>query len=187
MKQVATARIEKGKVWLDNQLLATSSEVDFKSQATDWYRTLETSYPKFFKMDEVCKLAFIAGEALLKNQPVEQIAGSNTAVLLTSKFGCMTADKKHRDSYIDANAFFPSPAVFVYTLPNIMLGEICIRHKITGEANCLMMDTFDKKLVNTYVSDLINREKYGYCIAGWADYAQGDYLAELSLFTKGVK
>ena len=34
-----------------------------------------------------------------------------------------------------ADSYYPSPALFVYTLPNIVTGEIAIRNKYYGETS----------------------------------------------------
>ncbi len=182
MKLLATSEISTTNVLKNEVQLYDMGVGTFRDQASELYKKLEMKYPKFFKMDEVCKLATLAAEVLHSNTEVSELGGEDVGVILATNLGCLSADKKHRDSYINPDKFFPSPAVFVYTLPNIMLGEICIKYKITGESTCLMMDSFDKKLVNTYVSDLINREKYRYCVAGWIDFSEGNYSAKLSLY-----
>ena len=45
----------------------------------------------------------------------------------------LDVDIKHNASIADKEKYFPKPAVFVYTLPNIMLGELSIRHLLRGE------------------------------------------------------
>ena len=39
---------------------------------------------------------------------------------------------------------FPSPALFVYTLPNIVSGEISIRNKWGGESSAYVLASYDE-------------------------------------------
>lgn len=170
---------------LKNGKTAILPQGTFKEIGRHLYDQLDSAYPKFFKMDAPSKLAFLATELLIQGIiNSSELAGDDVGLIFGTKSGCMQSDIKHNQSLVDDENFFPSPAVFVYTLPNIMLGEVCIRHKIQGEATCLMMDKLDKKMMFKYASDLINREKYRYCIAGWIDVLNDQFSAELTLFGK---
>src|ERR1700744_1137470 len=86
------------------------------------YNARQCNYPKFFKMDMLCKWALVATEYLFSGNG-DIYAGINKdliAVCLFTAHGSMDVDKRYLDSIAIA-----SPALFVYTLPNIMLGEIC--------------------------------------------------------------
>ena len=78
----------------------------------------------------------------------------------------------------------PSPSSFVYTLPNIVIGEICIRHGIKGEGCFFIQEEFDREFIFEYVSDLLKKQKTSMSIAGWVDIdMDGDYIADLYLLT----
>lgn len=184
MKELSHITLSKNEIVKNGETTALPDGT-FKEVARHIYDQLGISYPKFFKMDAPSKLAFLTSELLIKESTHSQeLAGADVGLLFATKSGCMQSDIKHYESYVDDDNFFPSPAVFVYTLPNIMLGEVCIRHKIQGEATCLMMDKFDEKMVFKYSSDLINRENYRYCIAGWIDVLNDQFSAQLTLFGK---
>lgn len=184
MKTVSHIKLDSSGIVKNDEILHALPSGNFKDIARGVYQLLEMSYPKYFKMDTICKLALAAAEVLIKDSvSLEDMAGSDVGILLATRSGCLESDQKHMDSIANPNQFFPSPAVFVYTLPNIMLGEICIKFNIKGESDCFMMDSFDKNFMNTYVSDLLNRENYRYCIAGWIDYSKDDCLADLTLFS----
>lgn len=148
----------------------------------DLYRELGMQYPKFFKMDELCQLAFLTTELLTTH--VDNWNGDKVAVVLGNKSSSLSSDKRHYQAIADKSNFFPSPAVFVYTLPNIMLGEICIRHKITGENTCFLMEQLDTDFLHSYVKHLFEIEDYQYCITGFVDYSNNDYVAKLYLIGK---
>ncbi|MCQ2198814.1 MAG: beta-ACP synthase [Paludibacteraceae bacterium] len=100
-------------------------------------------YMKFAKMDDFCKLALTSVE-YLGFRGVE-----NTALLLQTNSGCLASDLKHLEN-ISQGAENASPAVFVYTLPNIALGEIAIRHKFKGENLTRIVESYDE---NALVED----------------------------------
>lgn len=134
----------------------------------DLYRSLSLSYMKFFKMDLLCKWAWLGAETLLVD--VEQrlydgIDKSKIAVVLMTSHGCIDVDKKYKATMAE----IPSPALFVYTLPNIMLGEICIRHGFKGEQLCLVSDKFDAEELHFWVSDLLANRDMEACLFGWVD------------------
>jgi hypothetical protein len=135
------------------------------------YHQLDYHYSKFFKMDGLCKLAWLAAEALLIDPSgkalYESIDKSRVAVLLATTDGCLDVDHRFKASMSD----IPSPALFVYTLPNIMLGEICIRHGFTGEQLCLYMDDFDAEEILAQVKDLVQHRGVTHCLFGKVDAA----------------
>lgn len=132
------------------------------------YRAMQYSYMKFFKMDLLCKWAWLGAEALLKKDDghlYDGIDKNKIAVVLQTAHGCIDVDKKYLATIQD----IPSPALFVYTLPNIMLGEICIRHGFKGEQLCTVSNEFDIKELHFWVSDLLNKRGMEVCLCGWVD------------------
>ncbi len=134
----------------------------------DVYRLLQYSYMKFFKMDPLCKWAWLGAEALLTGKEgalYEGIDKDKVAVVLMTAHGCIDVDKK----YLEGMDNIPSPALFVYTLPNIMLGEISIRHGFKGEQLCLVDEHFNADELHFWVSDLLTNRGMEGCLCGWAD------------------
>lgn len=132
------------------------------------YRLLSLNYMKFFKMDLLCKWAWLGAEALLNQhkKPLHNdVDKSKVAVVFMTSYGCIDVDKKYKATISD----IPSPALFVYTLPNIMLGEICIRHGFKGEQLCLVDENFNAEELYFWVSDLLNNRGMDACICGWAN------------------
>lgn len=107
---------------------AEISTLEFLNQL---YKHFEINYPKFFKMDILCKLGILASELLLKE--LNEAEKERTAIYLCNRASSLETDRKHYTNIASGSSYFPSPSVFVYTLPNIVIGEISIRHKIMGE------------------------------------------------------
>ncbi|MBC7555164.1 MAG: hypothetical protein H7257_14440, partial [Taibaiella sp.] len=137
--------------------------------AVKLYELLGCNYPKFFKMDGLCRWAWLASECLLGPGGLPATMNKdNVAVVLTTAHGCLAADM----SYLQTIAM-PSPALFVYTLPNIMLGEICIRQGIKGEQMCMLSDGFDSNGLFFTVTDLLRNRDMDGCLCGWVDVNKG--------------
>ena len=152
----------------------------------DIYRQMQFNYAKFFKMDILCKWAWLGAETLLMNNGISLLEGidkSKIGLVMMTSHGCLEVDKKYHDSISD----IPSPALFVYTLPNIMLGEICIRHGIKGEQACLVSDTFDTDEIEFWVKDLLGNRGMDACICGWADATADNHEVSLYWVTKTNK
>ncbi|AHM59737.1 hypothetical protein D770_07370 [Flammeovirgaceae bacterium 311] len=178
---------EKGLYKNGSLLLANATQEPFAQFAKEAYRFLNPAYSKFYKMDELCKLAFLASEALLmENKTDSRAEGADIALILGNRSSSVASDLQHYETYKDSSNYFPSPAVFVYTLPNIMLGEICIRHQITGENSCFLMLEPDGEFLYNYVQHLFEQEGYEQCITGWVDYKAGNYVARLFLVEKAA-
>lgn len=156
------------------------------ADAVDMYRMLSFNYPKFFKMDELCKCAWLGAELLLSDGVTHLYDGlnkNNIAIVLATANGCLDTDKR----YMETLKTVPSPAVFVYTLPNIMLGEICIRHGFKGEQLSLMQETFDVQEIHFLVSDLLEQRGMDACLCGWADVKDDEHGIHFYWVTKHGK
>ena len=75
MKLKSWVRITPISVELNGQQLSVKESGS--ALLTELYRTYVNDYPKFFKMDELSKLGFIASELLLRNEP--EISGDHQA------------------------------------------------------------------------------------------------------------
>lgn len=151
---------------------------------TGLYRQFVGDYPKFFKMDSLCKLGFMGAELLLKDIPSQE--RENIAVILFNRNGSLITDRNYQKTISDDN-YFPSPALFVYTLANIVTGEIAIRNKIYGETSFYLLDEYDPQKIDEIVKHVAPASPL--ILTGWVDYNNdSDYLAELKLLkTKQVE
>jgi hypothetical protein len=145
------------------------------------YQFLEVKYPKFYKMDGLSKLGLLASEVLLKGQLVaERYKENEIGIVLTNANASLDADIK----YFDGAKTVASPALFVYTLPNIVIGEISIKNKFKGENAFFVFEQFDAAFVAQYIAYLLNNNILQACICGWVDLLQENYKAVLYLVEK---
>lgn len=129
------------------------------------YRARVGDYPKFFKMDSLSKLGFLLTEALVADEPDRFQPREDRAVLVFSRAGCVANDRHYAASMAD----FPSPALFVYTLPNIVAGEICIRNKYAGESSAFVLNEYDEDLLFALVRQAFQDPVTRSAIVIWAD------------------
>ncbi len=156
---------------------AAESFADFSKKA---YQHFEMGYPKFFKMDSLSKLAFLGAELLLK-AVINPSAENNIALLFANKSSSLDTDVKYQESISDAENYFPSPAVFVYTLPNICLGEISIRHQLKSENSFFIFEAFNQRFMTDYANVLLDTNMADQVLCGWVEYFNETYKAFLYL------
>ncbi|MFS4466568.1 3-oxoacyl-ACP synthase [Maribacter sp. 2210JD10-5] len=171
--------IRNGEISSNGKTVFKSSDTNFKSVMKSAYKTLDMDYSKFFKMDNLSKLAFMAAEILLENENEK-----NVALVLSNASGSLDTDRKHQKSIQDATQFYPSPAVFVYTLPNICMGEISIKHKLYSENSFFIFDTFSPDVLHDYSNSLISENKAEKALCGWVEMDEGKYDAFLYVVAK---
>ena len=171
--------IKNNTVSLNGTQLFTQESTDFNAFIKSAYQHFYTDYPKFFKMDRLSKLAFITADVLLKNGQHTIEEAQNMAVVLSNRASSLDTDRKHQESINDQDNFYPSPAVFVYTLPNICIGEISIRHKLHSENSFFIFDQFNADHLWHYSNSLLNTYKADSVLCGWVDVDQDKYEAFL--------
>ena len=168
--------IRANRVLWNGEVVFEGQSSDFKEFAKELYQHLEINYPKFYKMDNLCKLAFLASEIALKNYEEEDIA-----LVFCNKEGSLDSDLQHQKLISNLDNFYPSPAVFVYTLPNISIGEVSIRHQLKSESMFLLADRYQSEYIAPYCELLINSSKANKVLCGWLKMINGDYQANFYL------
>lgn len=179
--------LRKDNVLLNEEILQIGEHRSMNEFLKAIYNYLQLDYPKFFKMDELCKLAFITTELVLKDFPLQEFSEGETAIILANASSTLETDIKYQESIKDEQNYFPSPAVFVYTLPNITIGEITIRHKLKGENTFFVMEEYDIRFMYQYVNLLLQNNSAEMALAGWVEYGSESYEAFIYLVGKDKK
>jgi len=179
MRQSGSTEIRSNQVLLNGDLLFERQDVNAVDFLNAAYEHFQINYPKFYKMDNLCKIGFIAAEVLLKDKILcEKYQPEEMGVVLSTRNSSLDTDLRYEASIANA----PSPALFVYTLPNVLIGELCIRHKMKGEAACFVFDIFDRKFHEEYIHSLFEMKKIKACVSAWADYYDGKAEAVFTFF-----
>ena len=149
-----------------------------ETSLTNLYKEKIGDYPKYYKMDGLSRLGFVASELLLGDQHPA------CAVILFNRSSSIDADRKYL-STIAAGNYFPSPSVFVYTFPNIVTGEIAIRHQWKNETSFYILPKRDDTLIQQMVEASLADEETKCVLTGWLDYEDDThYEADLWLVSK---
>ena len=174
--------IQNNEIILNGEMIFKSDSDLFSDFSKKSYQYFDVNYPKFFKMDNLSKLAFLAAELLLKNE-IDEIKENNIALVFANKSSSLDTDVKYQNSISDKTNYFPSPAVFVYTLPNICIGEICIKHQLKSENSFFIFDAFNSEFMTNYANILLHTKKAEKVLCGWVEYYNEEYKAFLYLVT----
>lgn len=169
-----------GTVTMQASCMIGSDGTPFGELIRREFRALESPNLKFFKMDDLSKLGYVAAEKLLRQVPEERrsYAPERIALVLANRSSSLDTDLRHReilDTHPEEGA---SPAVFVYTLPNIVAGEICIRHKIQGETTFFVQEDKSMAFVRDYVRTLLVTDAADAAICGWCELLGERFDAE---------
>ena len=132
-------------------------------------------------MDNLCKLGWLATEILLNNSfDKTMYQPEDIGLVLSNSSSSLDTDIK----YYETVKTMASPALFVYTLPNIVMGEICIRHNFKGENDFFIFDGFNAGFMQQYVSHLFATGALEACICGWVEVLDNNYHTVLYLVEK---
>lgn len=180
----SSCKINGGVVFKDDKQIFENKEPGIAGFLLSLYQYLQLNYPKFYKMDNLCKLGWLASEVLLRdNYQREDYQPEEIGLVLANRNSSLDNDI----NYFESAKEIASPSLFVYTLPNIVTGEICIRNNFKGEHAFFIQDNFDTDFIEQQVDYLLNNNILQACICGWVDVLEQDYKAVLFLVEKRAK
>lgn len=183
LKELHRVHILPDGVTLDGRLLPVQSQG--AGLLIEIYRKYVGDYPKYHKMDSLSRLAFLATELLLSRGDVPQ--DSERATIFFNRTSSVVADRCHLGCIAKPGEFYPSPSVFLGTLPNIATGEIAIRHGYTGETSLYITDFRDEALMKKVVSSSFSQGGFRSLICGFVDCDRGDsFEADLKILVKNI-
>jgi 3-oxoacyl-[acyl-carrier-protein] synthase-1 len=147
-------------------------KLSFKNSAeiTECYRLLQVDYPKFFKMDGLSKLGFLASEMIFKDDENRFVPREDVAIICFNCSSSLEIDTQYQETISDNKNYFPSPSLFVYTLPNIVTGEIAIRNKFFGETSFYICKEFDAKQIVGMVKNAFGDKTTTAVLAAWIEH-----------------
>ena len=143
---------------------------DSATAITEFYRSLQVDYPKFFKMDGLSKLGFLASELIFKNDENRFIPREDVAIICFNRSSSLEIDRQYEATIRDNDYYFPSPSLFVYTLPNIVTGEIAIRNKLLGETSLYICKEFDVKQIISTVRNTFCDKTTTAVLVAWIEH-----------------
>ena len=182
-------KIRFNKLGTSVKITQSSIENDINSFLKEMYYNLDLNYPKFFKMDNLCKLGMIGTELLCRKNKDLFSRQERVGIILQNKSSSLDSDIKHQEG-IENNTV--SPAVFVYTLPNIVIGEISIKHKWQSEGVFFVDKEIDYELLSQYSNILLKENRTDLNIIGWIDVIKNQCslklcVIESQILEEGIK
>ena len=157
-----------------------------KDLLTELYKNEVGNYPRFYKMAMLSRVGFLASEMLLKADADKgEAATSDCAVVLFGRHGSVVADCNYLRTIATPEDFYPSPERFIYTLPNIVTGEIAIRHQLHAETTFVYLPRYNESELQRLVQVCAERLPSKYLLTGWVD-AENDesYFAKMQLLRR---
>jgi 3-oxoacyl-(acyl-carrier-protein) synthase len=152
----------------------------FAEMIRERFKALNSPDAKFFKMDDLSKLAYVATCELLNSVGLSnKYRSDEIGIVLANRSASLDTDIRHCEQ-MERNGDEVSPAVFVYTLPNVSTGEVSIRHKIQGESTFFIQNTPDA-FVEDYARMLLRRGHLKAVVCGWCELLGEDFGAEMKL------
>ena len=180
--------ISKDGVFKDGNKLMPFTDTGLISEnLREMYKAQGLDYPKFYKMDNLSKLAYLSSEVLFKDLDISRNAFLEMSIFMSNSTASLDSDSVHQKSISSKENYLPSPSVFVYTLANIMMGEIAIRHKIKGENFCLIFNKFDPEFMTEYSDMLFEFYGVNHLLFGWVDVLKNEYNSFLAYISKDTK
>jgi hypothetical protein len=163
-------RIVPGRVLLNGEVYFDSGGEPYGMQdcLSAVYRKLGAGYRRFYRMDALSKLGFLASELVLGGVDRET-PKVDTGIALFNCSASLEADCRYQQTIREKEEFFPSPADFVYTLPNIVTGEISIRNNIYGETAFYITPAFRSGRVCEAIDDMIRYGGMKQVLGGWME------------------
>lgn len=176
--------LDHQKLWEGNQnaneKLEEQEGAGHHSLLTSLYKQMIGNYPKFYKMDGLSRLGFVASEILLnaekgdtdverREEEGERLL-EERAIIFFNHSSSIASDRNYKESINDKNNYFPSPSIFVYTLPNIVTGEISIRNHFHGETSFFILPDKDERMMEEILQASCRDDQSKSFLTGWIDY-----------------
>lgn len=176
--------LDQRKLWERNQnaneKLEEQEGAGHHSLLTSLYKQMIGNYPKFYKMDGLSRLGFVASEILLNAEKGETDVErreeegerllEERAIIFFNHSSSIASDRNYKESINDKDNYFPSPSIFVYTLPNIVTGEIAIRNHFHGETSFFILPNKDERMMEEILQASCRDAQSKSFLTGWIDY-----------------
>lgn len=158
---------------VNGKLLASFNQESEDNWLKQLYKINDKAYPKFHKMDQLSQVGYLLSEFLIKAHPDElkSYADDEIALVFANSTSSADTDIRFTRSYKEQHA--PSPALFVYTLPNIVLGEISIANKWFGENMFAILPKFAPDFYVNYCQILMASGSKA-VMAGWIEVNENE-------------
>jgi len=178
LSQQHSVKISPSGVFIDGKQIYAETRTE--NILTEIYKSKIGSYPRFYKMDKLSQLGFVASELLLSQENPREEQNNDRAVILFNHSSSICVDREYEKTISLGEEYFPSPSLFVYTLPNIVCGEIAIRNGYHSETSFYIISKKDEIIMNKIIEATFADKTLKSVITGWVDY-QNDNAFEADI------
>lgn len=174
--------IKEGEVNTDGKIqrFDTPDEVDWKAHL---YKNLELSYSKFYKMDDLSKLTILGTTFLDQINAFDSYGEEEVSMIFCNSSASTHTDNKYLAS---CDTSKPSPSLFVYTLPNICVGEFTIFKKYYGPGCFYIAESISDFQLEDLVMMELNKG-YKAVFFCWVDRLEKRDFGLFSIFEEPVE
>ena len=176
---IYSCKIEKGAVFLNGvkQPIGLSNSENWTKEL---YLELGLNYPKFYKMDDLSKMAILSFTILKDTVDFEKFGEDDVSLIFANSGSSIETDKKFLTSYSENES--PSPSLFVYTLPNIMTGELAIFNKWFGKNIFIINEKYSPELYLEQINFYFSKGAKA-CLCGWVENKNSEQDCTMFLMT----
>ncbi len=141
------------------------------------------SWPRFGRMDLLSKLGVGAAELCI-GSAFAQLARDDLALVGASMLGSLEVDAEYHDTLLKGGPASASPALFVYTLPSMFLGEVAIGLGLRGRTSLISQGRLSAVAALAAAVRLIEKERATSVLVVAAE-AVGPAAGQLEVRPKG--
>lgn len=181
MKKVAFVDFEQEKLTVNGRPWPFQRH-EGNSVLKDLYLALGINYPKIFKMDQLSRLCVLATEVLAEVGQARPLLTDRCAIIMANRSSSLDIDQAYLHGLNESG--IGSPALFVYTLPNVMVGEICIRHQMHSPTEMFVMTDFDEEFLRHQAEWQFSMHRAEHALVGWVDVLGQHLEAHLAVYAK---
>jgi hypothetical protein len=163
-------RFQSGRLFL-NEACLLETNAPFNDAIDQVVKDFNIVHPRFGKLDRLSQLGYACTEILLQASHTIDYQPSEVSLVFVNSSSSLDTDFRFQKS-IDSIA---SPSLFVYTLPNIVLAEICIKNGFKGDNTFLISEEPDPDLYFLLINQLFSHRQTKICIAGWVEILGEEY------------
>lgn len=175
LKVIASFEMDQQCIQHNGEVIDEISFTNASETLKERYKKYKLKYPKFHKMDLLSKAVILGNYFIKKAIP----KNSTPLVMLFNESASMQSDLQHIYQY---NAYdTASPGIFVYTLPNICIGEVCIKNDWKSPSGFLLFpkEHFEKYLETVAIEMSKNDSEYAF--TGFVEVVEDDIFVALSV------
>ena len=174
---IAHCKIEDGVVELNGTRVEYTSHsgVNWKKNI---YKHLRFDYPKFFKMDDLSKVSLLCMELLKTSSSLKGYDESELSMIFANKTASTFTDNKFVSSLENR---VPSPSLFVYTLPNVCVGELTIKNAFHGSSSFYISNALSDLPLQELIQIEFNKGSK-LVLTGWVEKSEDEDSGLFFLF-----